>query len=916
MPSISVDGRSLMIDGRRVWLVSGSIHYARVPRGLWRRRIVAARQAGLNCICTDVFWALHEPQPKEFSFEDETDLRHFVELIGDEGMYCILRPGPYVGAAWDFGGLPPWLNTIPNVLLRQAKPAVQGFLEASARYLGAVMEQVKDLQLTSPAPPDADRLLPGGGPIVMMQAEHSWFCHHAVQGQTYLGEIVRYLRENGCTVPIIVGNNFWQKVDGAFDTWSADEHLATDLRQMRLVQPDAPRFVSEFWCGRPDHWGEPHERRSASWMLNRLGQILSAGAQYNIHMFHGGTNFGFSGGRSADRRDAFVTTSHDCGAPLGEAGKITESYASVKRISMFASQFGHVLAHLDPDAFHVAVSPQQSSSAPSLIHLRGAQGEVVFAFMPEGDHSVKEMELMLPDGLTLPVSIGQDRLIWLLIKANLGGVAELTYSSLRPWAFIASKILVLFGPAGTEGLVGINDAPLTVTVPRGQRPLVEKHEELTIVVLNEQMVDAATATRQGLTIGCVDFDEDENPISLPGWASATTVGADGRLRSTRPARSRQPAAPRLSRWMQAKQESLTAGTSPDFRPIDGPAGLEALDAAYGYGWYRLNFAAKLSAHVLAPRASDRLHLFVDGKPLMILGSGAAARRDPVDLRIKGSVVVLADNTGRFDDGWLLGEGKGLFGHLYEVKPVRLGPPKVTTGPLPDPFGLGGYIRDMRQGEQQTGTLLSWRVKSIGTQPLIVDVNDLSCRAMLIVNGTLVGLYDPRQSAGIGRFLLEFGTHLRRRPNELQLALFQEVKATTQIVSSVSVYQVVANVTAKAQWAFTKWTMPADDNFGPPSRGGGSLPCWYRSSFNVQSADAPLWFEAGALSKGQIYLNDHNVGRYYATTSTRKKIGPQNRYYLPEPWLRTDGANIITLFDEHGQSPSACRLVYSDKGAFG
>ena len=915
MPSISFDGRSLMIDGRRIWLVSGSIHYARVARGLWRKRILSAKHAGLNCICTDVFWSVHETEPGEFSFEDEADLRHFVQLIGAEGMYCILRPGPYVGASWDLGGLPPWLTTIPGVTLRQSNPAAQGFLEASARFLGAVMEQVKDLQLTAPAPPDTESTLPGGGPIVMMQAEHAWFCHHPAQAQTYLGEIVRYLRENGCEVPIIVGNNFWQRVDGAFDTWSADEHLATDLRQMRLVQPEAPRFVSEVQCGQPDHWGEPHEHRSAAWCLNRLGQILSAGAQYNVHMFHGGTNFGFNGGCSDRSRDALITTSHDCGAPLSEAGDTTPMYWAVKRISMFASQFGQVLAHLEPDTFHAAVAPLHDSTTPGLIHLRGAQGDALFAFMPEANRP-EQVQLMLPDGLTLPVPVGQDRLIWLLLKANLGGVAELTYSNLRPWAFIASKLLVLFGPAGADGLIGINDAPLAVTVPAGRSPLVETHEDLTIVVLNDQTIDAATATRRELTIGSAGLDEHGEPITIPGWASTTTVRANGRTHAKRVTRPRRPSAPRLTRWLQAPLDQVVDGTSQDYRTIEGPAGLEALSAPFGYGWYRLTFPAKLAAHVMVGHACDRLHLFAEGKPLMILGSGAASRRDPMDLRISGQLVVLADNSGRFDDGWLLGEHKGLYGHLYEVKPVRLGRPQAKTGPAPDPFDLGGYFRGMRQGERPAATSLSWRVKSIGSQPLIVDIQDLPFRAMLIVNGTPVGLYDPQHTAGTGRYLLEFGPHLRRRPNEICLALFEEVKPAPQVSNSIKAYQATGNVTAKAQWAFANWSMPSDQDFGPPSSAGTALPSWYRSTFNTRETDGPLWLEPSGISKGQIYLNDHNIGRYFVDSPTRKKMGPQKRYYLPEPWLRNDGPNVLTLFDEHGKNPTGCRLVYSEKGAFG
>src|SRR5262245_25612293 len=166
MASITYDGQSFMLDGRRIWLVSGAIHYARVPRELWADRIHAARQAGLNCIETPVFWARHEARQGQFDFKGDNDLRHFVELIQQVNMYCILRPGPFVGAGWDMGGLPAWLLGVPNIRLRVNS---QPFLEACSRYITAVAQQVRDLQVTS-----GD----GGGPIILIQNEHAWTCGH------------------------------------------------------------------------------------------------------------------------------------------------------------------------------------------------------------------------------------------------------------------------------------------------------------------------------------------------------------------------------------------------------------------------------------------------------------------------------------------------------------------------------------------------------------------------------------------------------------------------------------------------------------------------------------------------------------------------------------------------------------------
>src|SRR5690606_16942997 len=131
-----------MVDGRRIWLVSGSIHYTRVPRELWEERIWAAKLAGLNCIETPVFWNRCEPRPVQFDFSGDNDIRHFVELLGHAGMYCILRPGPFVGAQWDMGGLPPWLQSVKNIKLRTNN---QPFLEASSRYITRLAEQVREL---------------------------------------------------------------------------------------------------------------------------------------------------------------------------------------------------------------------------------------------------------------------------------------------------------------------------------------------------------------------------------------------------------------------------------------------------------------------------------------------------------------------------------------------------------------------------------------------------------------------------------------------------------------------------------------------------------------------------------------------------------------------------------------------------
>ncbi|MBZ0172037.1 MAG: beta-galactosidase, partial [Phycisphaerales bacterium] len=208
MASVTYDGRSFMLDGRRVWIVGGSIHYARLPRAEWAGRIAAARQAGLNTVETPVVWSRHEARPGQFDFGGDNDLRHFVQLVGEAGMHVILRTGPFVGSGYDAGGIPAWLLAQAGV---EPRTGSGPFLEACSRYITALAGQIKDLQVTSTGK---------GGPILLVQSEHAWTCGHEELARAYLGELLRYLREAGISVPVINSNGLWQSVEGEIECWS------------------------------------------------------------------------------------------------------------------------------------------------------------------------------------------------------------------------------------------------------------------------------------------------------------------------------------------------------------------------------------------------------------------------------------------------------------------------------------------------------------------------------------------------------------------------------------------------------------------------------------------------------------------------------------------------------------------------
>ena len=902
MATISYDGQSLILAGRRIWLVSGAIHYGRVPQPLWRSRIRAAKQAGLNCIDTPVFWNLHEPVRGRFNFEGDLNLRQFIQTVGEEGMHCILRPGPYVGAGCDLGGLPAWLLDVKNIRLRQANGP---FLEACSRYLGQVMTQVKDLQATSS----------NGGPIVMIGAENHWFCDNPDQAKGYLVEITRYLRQNGADVPIIECNNLWSSTESTIAGWTGNDNLTTNLRQLRVVQPDAPRFLAEYETCHPDHWGDKPNHRPEPWSgLRDIASALAVGAQVNLAPFHSGTNVGFLGGRTTASRSSYITTSH--AAPLGETGEHGPRYLAAKRIGVFASQFSQLLAHLNPDDQHTAVAIDGQQNPLSVIHQRGSQGQVIFLFNnPKAP--VTHTTLLLPNGLTLPVPIGQDEVAWLALEADLGGVATLNYTNLRPWAFLDRQALVVFGPAGADGVVAINNAVLWTQVPTGKTPVIMEHEDLRIIVLNHEQLDAAYLSPTGMVIGTAGLDDDDQPIPLKGWPRMTTIHPDGTKKHKAVTIAKRPNTPRLNKWQQARLTALTHGTSDTFTEIDGPASLETLGDGAAYGWYRLTSIASKGqgAKLLAPQWADRSHIYRKGKLVDILGQGPGAQSEPTNLHVNDQTVVLADNLGRFSQGWRMEEPKGLAGHLYCVKPIKpTGLKIVKDQPAPDLFALGGFFPYAHVHDLPPCDVITWKSTPAGKNPLIVELDGLPWRAMLFANDEPVGAYDPQLSAGFGRFVLEVGQTIGSKTNLLSLALFKEFGPDEikikKLPYHLRIYQATGNLTDKAQWSFAQWCLPDDDEFTSIRKSAANGPCWYRCTFKVSRVDTPLWLEPAGMTKGQIYINGHNAGRYFVNTHTGQTVGPQKRYYLPEPWLHTDEPNELLIFDEHGKHPDKCRLVYS------
>lgn len=920
MASISFDGHSFLIDGKRLWLVSGVLDYARIPAALWRRRIRQAREAGLNCLAVSVMWNVHEPQPGVFRFDGRADLRKFVQMIGEEGMRCFLRPGPFVNGGWDGGGLPAWLRErgsikdeaaaatgpaeVERVQVRQADPI---FLQAVARYLDAVMEQVKDLQVTTPA----------AGPILLVQVEHEWFSHNPQQAEGYLEQLTRFLRESGCNVPLINTNNLWQQVPGTIDGWNGDQHVFTNCRQLRVLRPDAPCIVTSLPTGSVRTWGGGEEAspRTADHVLRRMAEVSAAGGMFNLDPFCGGTNFGFYGGRLAGSDDRFVTTSNDRGAPLSETGEKTGKYLAVKRLGTFLSQFDHMMANLTLNH-----QPTVSATHLSVVHQSGTHGHVVFILRDADDSRTREIELSTPDGQSLPVHMGDDNVAWVLLEANLDGVARMDLTNLRPWALVDRQLLVMFGPAGSDGIFSIDGVLRHVAVPEGTEPLVIEHDSLKIAVLNEAQIDAAYLSRGALHVGIAGFDDENQPLPHDDFATSFTITAAGKVTKQKLKGNGRVTLPKLGDWHYAPLDDYADGSAPRFATLPGPRSLGACGAEFGYGWYRIKLKRRASGggggggkvNLLAPQAGDRLHLYQGGKLRNILGVGPGTTAQPLPLTLAAdaTLVVLADNLGRFSEDLRVDQPKGLHGELYDVKPIKLPRPDVVTEPRIDPFELSGYVPHCSSDERGPYPRYTYTVKLTGTStPLILTLRGDRPRCVVVVN-------DQPVAIDVGRGVSEFhvlSEHLKRGNNRITLALIDKPLADYDPRNHAELFEVKDVLSAGGDWWYARWQLPDAAMYQKMPRATPNVPTFYRATFRMDVPPRPVMLELAGVSKGQIYFNGHNLGRYFLTTATGKKVGPQKRFYLPEPWFAApgtpgNGANELIIFDEHGKAPTGSKLA--------
>ena len=313
--------KTFLLNGKPFVVKAAELHYPRIPRAYWEHRIKMCKALGMNTVCLYVFWNIHEQQEGKFDFSGNNDVAAFCRLCQKNGMYVIVRPGPYVCAEWEMGGLPWWLLKKKDIRLREQDPYFMQRVEIFEKEVG---KQLAPLTIQN------------GGPIIMVQIENEYGSYG--KDKPYVSAIRDIVKKSGFDKVSLFqcdwSSNFLN--NGLDDlTWTMNfgtgANIDNQFKRLGEVRPNAPKMCSEFWSGWFDKWGARHETRPAKDMVEGMDEMLSKGISFSLYMTHGGTSFGHWAGANSPGFQPDVT-SYDYDAPINEWGLATPKYYELQKM--------------------------------------------------------------------------------------------------------------------------------------------------------------------------------------------------------------------------------------------------------------------------------------------------------------------------------------------------------------------------------------------------------------------------------------------------------------------------------------------------------------------------------------------------------------------------------------------------------
>jgi beta-galactosidase len=454
--TFTVANGQFQLDGHPYQILSGEMHYPRVPRAYWRDRFRKARAMGLNTITTYVFWNIHEPRPGVFDFSGQKDVAEYIREAQQEGLNVILRPGPYVCAEWDMGGYPSWLLKDHSLVLRSTDPK---YIAAMNAWFTRLAREISPL------------LLQNGGPIIAIQVENEYGSFG--NDHSYMEAVKSALLQSGLAAretllytadgPEQIPNGSLPELPAVINFGSGDAQ--SSFATLKKVRPEGPFMSGEYWAGWFDHWGEKHHTTDIEGNAAEYEWMLRQGYSVSMYMFHGGTSFGWMNGANSNGTNYEPdTTSYDYDAPLNESGQPTPKYSAFR--DAIARVTGKTLPDLPPStpAGTYPIDPHAESASLWSNLPEPVESDRIHAMVPN-DRSSSSWWLTMED---LDQSYG-----YILYRTQLavGSSGELAIDGLHDYA----QIYIDRKPIGTlDRRLGQSHLPLpAVSAPATLDILVE-----------------------------------------------------------------------------------------------------------------------------------------------------------------------------------------------------------------------------------------------------------------------------------------------------------------------------------------------------------------------------------------------------------------------------------------------------------
>jgi beta-galactosidase len=931
---INFDGKGFIINGQRTFIASGGMEYARVPRALWRDRLLRMKRAGFNCTEMYIFWNYHEPTENVWNFTDQHDINAYLQLVHQLGMYAICRIGPYVCAEWDSGGYPVWLRFKPGVVVREDN---QPFLDQTFKYYDKIVPIIAANQINH------------GGAVILVQIENEYPQGWGTDHNSYEEKLREKVLSLGIEVPTFF-SGLHHGGDPAGDTPWDD---ATRIN---------PWMSTEFWCDWYDAYGDTDYTR---WIRGAWKILAFGGNGFNIYMLHGGTNFDFYN----NNEDA---SSYDYGAVIGQGGDLRSGYYKFKEAAMFAHTFQSVLENSVS-----STSAYSNIVANPVVHeyaRTGPSGTIIFLDNP----SNQDVTTSVNDGTGAalpgsgPATVPARLMLPIVTDYNLTPTFRIDRSITQILTSVtngANTTLVVYGPAGGHGslqlsspsalncisgtgwttidathgtldftfpadgtsqtIIGGNNGSEKLLVLALNEPAAERTWELpskygTDLVVGPDYVGEESITRRSRTFAA----ESETAEATP----SLTILPNLQVEEPQPsATTVMPTAPVLTNWLEHPlDESLPSYNDSNWLASAAPLYMGADGDYSAYAWYRTTVNATTSGpkFLLPTTIRDRMIVFVDGQ--RVDSSKVSAKSAELDLSAgTHSLAILAVHYGR--DKLVPYEGpidtidaKGLGAPVsldatpptfltkwlnlptVEAKPDGAVPP--VNGLLWQPVTLGTDVFNNSAGWDWYQTVIPANPNEGTPTSVSVHFDCVDDNGTVYCNGTLVGSHQGWNSG----FDVDLTKAWLPGQQNVITVLDENVDGKGGISGNV-VLNETSSDSALQSWrmrggignpeAITTWEQISAQPAPAP-------PAFYQAQFIDSPATGSVAYPVlrvrlGGMSAGFVWLNGHNLGRY------PEKI-PIDGIYLPDCWLK-NGVNTLTVFDEDGNAPTGVNL-YTEKAA--